>query len=234
MLRLPLARNGTRNSGHEFTVTTDGVVVRELGVWDNGADGGSRKDAGHALICGPTGSGKTVFIGFLIAMLTRQGITQIVFDKDRGLEILIRALGGAYFPLKSGTPTGFNPLQLPDAGVAPKAPVHPQIVENDEPDRAGKENVGENDSQVLTNPLEVLEANDERNDRREDQRHCVHQEEVPVPHPLGNQRAYGHLRVEGGCDVIAERLAVLYAILEPMHSTRGCQTSFANDRLRDR
>jgi len=81
----------------------------------NGADGGSPKDAGHTLICGPTGSGKTVFIGFLIAMLTRQGITQIVFDKDRGLEILIRALGGVYFPLKSGTPTGFNPLQLPDA-----------------------------------------------------------------------------------------------------------------------
>lgn len=80
----------------------------------NDADGGSRKDAGHTLICGPTGSGKTVFIGFLIAMLTRQGIAQIVFDKDRGLEILIRALGGAYFPLKSGTPTGFNPLQLPD------------------------------------------------------------------------------------------------------------------------
>ena len=79
----------------------------------NDADGGSRKDAGHTLICGPTGSGKTVFIGFLIAMLARQGITQVVFDKDRGLEILIRALGGAYLPLKSGISTGFNPLQLP-------------------------------------------------------------------------------------------------------------------------
>jgi type IV secretion system protein VirB4 len=36
-------------------------------------DGGSRKDTGHTLICGPTGSGKTVFVGFLIAMLSRQG-----------------------------------------------------------------------------------------------------------------------------------------------------------------
>ena len=35
-------------------------------------DGGSRKDMGHTLICGPTGSGKTVFIGFLIAMLARR------------------------------------------------------------------------------------------------------------------------------------------------------------------
>jgi type IV secretion system protein VirB4 len=76
-------------------------------------DGGSRKDTGHTLICGPTGSGKTVFIGFLIAMLGRQGATQVVFDKDRGLEILVRALGGEYLPLKSGVPTGFNPLQLP-------------------------------------------------------------------------------------------------------------------------
>jgi type IV secretion system protein VirB4 len=76
-------------------------------------DGGSRKDTGHTLICGPTGSGKTVFIGFLVAMLSRQGATQIVFDKDRGLEILVRALGGAYCPLRNGEPTGFNPLQLP-------------------------------------------------------------------------------------------------------------------------
>ena len=76
-------------------------------------DGGSRKDTGHTLICGPTGSGKTVFIGFLVAMLDRQGATQVIFDKDRGLEILVRALGGEYLPLRNGVPTGFNPLQLP-------------------------------------------------------------------------------------------------------------------------
>jgi type IV secretion system protein VirB4 len=76
-------------------------------------DGGSRKDTGHTLICGPTGSGKTVFIGFLIAMLDRQGVTQVIFDKDRGLEILVRALGGEYLALKNGVATGFNPLQLP-------------------------------------------------------------------------------------------------------------------------
>jgi type IV secretion system protein VirB4 len=76
-------------------------------------DGGSRKDTGHTFICGPTGSGKTVFIGFLIAMLDRHGATQVIFDKDRGLEILVRALHGEYLPLRSGMPTGFNPLQLP-------------------------------------------------------------------------------------------------------------------------
>jgi type IV secretion system protein VirB4 len=75
-------------------------------------DGGSRKDTGHTFVCGPTGSGKTVFVGFMLAMLSKQGVTQVVFDKDRGLEILVRALGGTYLPLKNGAPTGFNPLQL--------------------------------------------------------------------------------------------------------------------------
>ena len=76
-------------------------------------EGGSRKDTGHTLICGPTGSGKTVFIGFLVSLLARHDTTQVLFDKDRGLEILVRALGGEYFPLENGAPTGFNPLQLP-------------------------------------------------------------------------------------------------------------------------
>jgi type IV secretion system protein VirB4 len=73
---------------------------------------GGRRDTGHTLICGPTGSGKTVFIGFLITLLSRQTTTQVIFDKDRGLEILVRALGGEYFALRTGVSTGFNPLQL--------------------------------------------------------------------------------------------------------------------------
>lgn len=77
-------------------------------------DGSGPRDIGHTFICGPTGSGKTVFIGFLVAMLQGHGATQVIFDKDRGLEILVRALGGEYLPLESGVPTGFNPLQLPD------------------------------------------------------------------------------------------------------------------------
>lgn len=75
-------------------------------------DGGSRKDTGHTFLCGPTGSGKTVVIGFLVSMMLEKGATQVIFDKDYGLEILVRALGGKYFPLKSGERTGLNPLQL--------------------------------------------------------------------------------------------------------------------------
>jgi type IV secretion system protein VirB4 len=80
------------------------------------SDGGSRRDTGHTFICGPTGSGKSVFIGFLATALSRRGVTQVLFDKDRGLEILVRALGGNYQALKSGEPTGFNPLKLPVNG----------------------------------------------------------------------------------------------------------------------
>ncbi|HEV2270601.1 MAG TPA: VirB4 family type IV secretion/conjugal transfer ATPase [Steroidobacteraceae bacterium] len=77
------------------------------------SDCNSRRDAGHTFICGPTGSGKTVLIGFLVAMLARQSATQVLLDKDRGLERLVRALGGEYLTLRNGLATGFNPLQLP-------------------------------------------------------------------------------------------------------------------------
>jgi type IV secretion system protein VirB4 len=33
------------------------------------------------------------------------------FDKDRGAEILIRAMGGRYLAVENGKPTGFNPFQ---------------------------------------------------------------------------------------------------------------------------
>jgi type IV secretion system protein VirB4 len=113
----PLGRASDNHWGEALTLLVTGAgspYYFSLHASDpKDPDGGSRKDTGHTLICGPTGSGKTVFIGFLIAMLARRSVTQVVFDKDRGLEILVRALGGEYFPLKNGVPTGFNPLQLP-------------------------------------------------------------------------------------------------------------------------
>ncbi len=78
----------------------------------NRPDGGSRKDVGHMAIFGPVGTGKTTVLGFLMAMMGKFGATQVVFDKDEGLHILVRALGGKYRALRSGQPTGCNPLQL--------------------------------------------------------------------------------------------------------------------------
>ncbi len=75
-------------------------------------DGGSRRDTGHTFVCGPTGSGKTVFLGFCLCLLLKHGATQVVFDKDRGLEILVRAMGGQYLTFRRGITTGCNPMQL--------------------------------------------------------------------------------------------------------------------------
>ena len=61
---------------------------------------------------GPTGSGKTVLQGFLVSQAQKHNPHCLIFDKDRGLEILIRAMNGRYFTLKKGLPTGFNPFHL--------------------------------------------------------------------------------------------------------------------------
>ena len=77
-----------------------------------------RRDIGHFLVTGPTGSGKTVALTFLLAQAMRVSPTPkaVFFDKDRGAEIFVRAMGGAYEVLLPGTPTGFNPLQLENSG----------------------------------------------------------------------------------------------------------------------
>ncbi|NNU63061.1 VirB4 family type IV secretion/conjugal transfer ATPase [Ochrobactrum soli] len=77
-----------------------------------------RRDIGHFLVTGPTGSGKTVALTFLLAQAMRVSPTPkaVFFDKDRGAEIFVRAMGGAYEVLSPGTPTGFNPLQLENSG----------------------------------------------------------------------------------------------------------------------
>ena len=72
------------------------------------------KDVGNFLIFGAMGSGKTVLIGFLILQSMKFGGKRVIFDKDRGLEIMVRAMGGIYEIIRPGIPTGFNPCQLDD------------------------------------------------------------------------------------------------------------------------
>ena len=66
-------------------------------------------DLGNTFICGPSGSGKTVVLNFLLSQVTKHGARIALFDKDRGADLFIRALGGSYMPLKTGVPTGFAP-----------------------------------------------------------------------------------------------------------------------------
>jgi len=73
-----------------------------------------QRDVGHTTIIGPTGSGKTVLMNFLCAQAQKFNCRTFFFDKDRGAEIFIRAMGGKYTLLEPGKPCHFNPLQLPD------------------------------------------------------------------------------------------------------------------------
>ncbi len=71
-------------------------------------------DLGNFTVIGPSGSGKTVVLNFLLAQARKLNPRIIFFDKDRGAELFIRAIGGRYDVLRPGTASGLNPLQLED------------------------------------------------------------------------------------------------------------------------
>lgn len=76
---------------------------------------------GNTMMIGKSGSGKTTLLTAFLTFLQkyrfdRNGnpvpFSSLYFDKDRGAEIAIRAMGGGYLALESGVPTGFNPFAL--------------------------------------------------------------------------------------------------------------------------
>ncbi|MEP3050468.1 MAG: VirB4 family type IV secretion/conjugal transfer ATPase [Erythrobacter sp.] len=73
-----------------------------------------QQDLGNFTVIGPSGSGKTVVLNFLLAQARRFAPRTIFFDKDRGAELFIRAIGGQYDRLTPEAQSGLNPLQLED------------------------------------------------------------------------------------------------------------------------
>jgi type IV secretion system protein VirB4 len=71
-------------------------------------------DLGNFTVIGPSGSGKTVVMNFLAAQAQKFSPRTVLFDKDRGAEVFVRAIGGTYSRVAAGNPTGFNPLAMPD------------------------------------------------------------------------------------------------------------------------
>lgn len=71
-------------------------------------------DLGNFTVIGPSGSGKTVVMNFLAAQAQKFSPRTVLFDKDRGAEVFVRGIGGAYSRIAAGHPTHFNPLALPD------------------------------------------------------------------------------------------------------------------------
>ena len=90
-----------------------------------GKDDFNEKNLGNTSVIGTAGSGKTMLMAFIKLMMQKyrrpqsfspqaktQRLTTVYFDKDRGVELNIRALGGQYYKVKSGEPTGWNPFRL--------------------------------------------------------------------------------------------------------------------------
>jgi type IV secretion system protein VirB4 len=81
-------------------------------------------DVGMTAIFGRTGSGKSTFLCALLALFDqymaddpsahgpdpRDAGIVVFFDKDRGGELLVRAVGGNYLVIHSGEPSGLAPL----------------------------------------------------------------------------------------------------------------------------
>tara|TARA_R110000868_G_scaffold207266_3_gene456241 strand:+ start:904 stop:3312 length:2409 start_codon:yes stop_codon:yes gene_type:complete len=71
-------------------------------------------DVANTFMIGPMGSGKTLLQAFLLGQSMKVGGRLVVLDKDRGLDIFVRAQGGHYSLLKAGRRTGFAPFQIAD------------------------------------------------------------------------------------------------------------------------
>ncbi|WP_038214269.1 hypothetical protein [Xenophilus azovorans] len=78
-----------------------------------------RKELGNYKIVGRSGAGKTV-VKLALRLLARKRalangrrLKIFSFDKDYGEEICVRAMGGRYFRIAGGEPTGMNPFSLP-------------------------------------------------------------------------------------------------------------------------
>lgn len=75
---------------------------------------GVGEDVGMTALFGPTGTGKTVILGSLIAWydqyLGDDGI-QFLFDKDQGLELTTRFMLGNYLKFRLGESSGMAPLK---------------------------------------------------------------------------------------------------------------------------
>lgn len=114
--------------GHAVTMfhTTSGTPY--YFNWHKGEEGSEQKraakmdpnhkDLANTLIIGKSGTGKTVLQLFLLMQTQKfnqpmpKNLTAVFFDKDLGASIAIRAVGGRYYPVKNGVPSGWNPFQL--------------------------------------------------------------------------------------------------------------------------
>lgn len=86
-------------------------------------------DVGHQILLGPTGAGKSTYLGFLIAQFLRYQDAQIfVFDKDYSHKALTIALGGFHYDIGNADELSFCPLA--DLSTESKKVRAEQFIEN--------------------------------------------------------------------------------------------------------
>jgi len=76
------------------------------------------EDVGMTAIFGKIGQGKTTFMLFLLVLFPQyfaaRGGAVVFFDKDRGGELMCRAVGGRYLVVRAGRDSGLAPLRALD------------------------------------------------------------------------------------------------------------------------
>ncbi len=79
----------------------------------------NHKDLANTVVIGKSGTGKTVLQMVLLAQTQKfsqpeqgKALSCVLFDKDLGAAVGVRAMGGRYYPIKNGVPSGFNPFQM--------------------------------------------------------------------------------------------------------------------------
>ncbi|EEP7800087.1 conjugal transfer protein [Salmonella enterica] len=119
--------------------------------------------AGHALILGATGTGKTTLEATMCAFVQRFDPQMFVIDFNRSTELFVRAYGGSYFTLQEGVFTGLNPFQityLDESGnvVAEPTPELRQflyrLVERCASDENGK--ISDKDAKIVKNAVDAV------------------------------------------------------------------------------
>ena len=71
-----------------------------------------KRRLGNTSLLGQSGTGKTVNLGHLVSQARKFSYTGAIFDHLRGMQVLVMQLGGKYFAMQLGAPTGWNYLQL--------------------------------------------------------------------------------------------------------------------------